>query len=223
MSPSMVPWLVLILLAPAEVLGQAAADPGTLDLGVGLQWIGASSIGQINATETAPNGGRFRLFSTSSTLAPATGIEMTALARLSRALAVGAAASLGRSRLRVQIDSDAEGIPDAEAFEDVTELLVEAVVLVRLNWRPTARSRPFVGAGAGYLRHLHEGRTLVETGSMFQAGAGLDYLLGSGGTGGLKATGLRFEAKALVRSGGVAYDDRTHAAPAFSASLFARF
>ena len=47
-----------------------------------------------------------------------------------------------------------------------------------------SRLAPFVAGGAGYLRQLHEDRTLAETGQIYYAGGGARYWLRGGhGTG----------------------------------------
>jgi hypothetical protein len=221
---SAVPVVVLLIaVAPGRAIAQGPEPSGAVDLAVGLQWTGGTTIGRMDATETSPGGGRYQLFATRSTLAPATGIDGSLGVRLSRAIEVGVASSFARSSLRTQISSDVEGIPDVEVAEDVTQLTVEGAIVVRLSWRPLGRARPFVGAGAGYLRQMHEGRTLIETGSTAHVRIGLDYLLHADGRGAVKAMGLRLDARAVLRSGGVQFDDRVRVAPAVGASLFARF
>jgi hypothetical protein len=82
---------------------------------------------------------------------------------------------------------------------------------------------PFVTMGAGYLRQLHDAKTLVETGQTYHVGGGAKLAMVSRMDGRLKEIGLRMEARACIRSGGVALDDRAHAAAAITAALFARF
>jgi hypothetical protein len=75
-----------------------------------------------------------------------------------------------------------------------------------------------VSAGGGYLRQLHEGRTLLQSGAVYRGGIGLDYLLGEGAT-----SGLRVEFRAVVKSGGTTMDGNPHVAPALSVLWFSRF
>jgi hypothetical protein len=214
--------LVAGLIAVGTSDAMAQPTPGKLDLGAGVQWTGAMALGDMDATETASNGSRFRLFASSTSLEPSTGLEGSVRFQVAPAVEVGVASSFSRARLRSKIASDVEGVPDVEALEDISEFVIAATVLARLNWRPVGRASPFVTVGAGYLRHLHESRLLVETGSVFHLGAGLDYILRAG-SGALKATGVRVDGRALFRSNGVAFDDRWRAAPAVGASIFTRF
>jgi hypothetical protein len=91
------------------------------------------------------------------------------------------------------------------------------------RFAPSNRIVPFVGGGVGYLRQLHDGRTLVETGSAYHLGGGADMILRSAAQGVVKSVGIRADARAELRSGGVAFDDGTHAAPSFGVQLFVRF
>jgi len=82
---------------------------------------------------------------------------------------------------------------------------------------------PFVLGGAQYMRQVHEGGTLIESGRLYEAGAGIKYALGSRARGRLKAIGIRGEGRAIVRAAGVNVDGRAHVSPAVAASLYVRF
>jgi hypothetical protein len=83
---------------------------------------------------------------------------------------------------------------------------------------------PFVTGGGGYLRQLHEGATLVQTGSIYYIGAGASIALSTADRRQrVKQIGLRLDTRAIVRTGGVTIDGRAYTAPAVGASLFARF
>ena len=69
--------------------------------------------------------------------------------------------------------------------------------------------------GAGYLRELHEGNQLVETGVEYHATAGLKYWLGSGE----HRFGLRFEAGLSAREGGLDNEDGRRVQPMVAAGL----
>ena len=78
-----------------------------------------------------------------------------------------------------------------------------------------SRAVPFVSAGAGYLRELHEGNQLVETGIEYHATAGLKYWLGSGD----HRFGLRVEAGLSARENGLDNQDERRVLPLVSAGL----
>jgi hypothetical protein len=94
-------------------------------------------------------------------------------------------------------------------------------VLWRLNGTTTTRLTPFVAGGAGYIRELHEGALLVDTGIYAQVGGGVMWLLSSPASG--VPIGLRIDGRALVRRKGAAFDTSLHAAPLGGVSVFVRF
>ena len=79
--------------------------------------------------------------------------------------------------------------------------------------------------GGGYVRQRHERQTLVERGRIFHVGGGVKVPLasGAGAQKRVKQVGVRVDAGALVRTAGVALDNRAHVAPGVAAALFVRF
>ena len=73
------------------------------------------------------------------------------------------------------------GAPNATAEETLSHYLFEGSLVWHLRHLSFASGRaiPYVAGGAGYLRELHEGNQLVETGQEFHALGGLKYWLGS--------------------------------------------
>ena len=201
-----------------------AQTPGRINVSAGVKWTGETSAGSMDATETAPTPARYRLFATQTALVPSTGVDTAVGVRVTRAIEAELSAGYAVSDLRTRIRSDAESIPDAEAVEAVSQLSLEASLLAHFGrWALFGRATPFVSAGGGYLRHVHEGRTLAETGTIYHAGGGVTLPLRSSGRGLLKGTGLRADARAVVRKGGAAFDDEPRVAPAVGLSFFARF
>jgi hypothetical protein len=211
------------LQAPSLLAQGALDERGRLELSAGLLWTGRASFGSAAATETSASGGPFLLFSTSSELAAAGGIEGRIGVRLTPALQVEASSSYGRVQLRTTISGDSDNGASAVVSETIQEVMIDGGVMLRLErWRFGGRAVPFVAAGAGYLRQVHEGNTLAVTGQMYRAGAGVNYLLMSR-TRGVKGIGIRGDLRAIVRRKGVAFDNRAHTSPAAAASLFVRF
>jgi hypothetical protein len=198
--------------------------PGRFELGGGVLWAGRANTGAEDATETSADGSRFRLFSSSQSFAPAIGIETRFGVRLTRALQLEGNASFSKPQLEAQLTSDVEGIPDVTATQTVTQWTITGAVTADLGrWRIGRSGVPFVSVGGGYLRQLHEGRTLVETGGIFHFGGGVNFLLTRADARRMKGLGLRVDARAVVRTGGVTIDDRLRVAPVLGASLFVRF
>jgi hypothetical protein len=212
------------LLLPGTVEGQTVALPGRFEVAAGGLWAGPMSMGAADATETAPNGTRFRLFSSESSLGSALGLEGRVGVRLTTALQLEGSASRAAPTLRTRIRSAGEGRPDLTLAETVNEWTIEAALVAHLaRWRFGTRSVPFLSVGVGYLRQLHEGGTLVETGRTYQGGGGMSVLLKQTGEGRLKSAGLRVGARGAVRTGGASVDNRLRVGPVVDVSLFARF
>lgn len=213
---------VILVLVP---LGAGAQNvPGTFEAGGGIRWVGPMSLGSANANETRPGGGTFTLFTTASRLDAASALEARFGVRLSDTLQVEAAGSYATPSLTARIASDVEGIPDVSISETITQFTIEGAAVLDLpRYRAGARAVPFVSAGAGYNRQLHETATLIEQGAVYHLGAGVNIVLKDRADAGMKAIGVRVDGRAVFRTGGVAFDDSAHIGPAFGGTLFVRF
>lgn len=210
------------VLSASTARAQSEEDHGRFDAGVGVIWTGSASLGIVAATEASPSG-PFTLFSTSTELAAAPGVEARVGARITPVLELEASSSYGRPRLRTAISGDAENGAPTTASDTLRQFTVDgAVVINATRWRIGRRATPFALAGAGYVRQLHEGDTLIVEGQTYCVGGGVKYLLMSRPRG-LKGIGIRGEARALMRRKGVAFDDRFRASPVVAASIFVRF
>lgn len=212
-------WL-MVLIHPA----QAQTIPGDYEVGFGIRRVGAMSLGAVDANETGAGGGSFRLFATETQLDPANAFEGRLGIYLSETLRLEASGSYGVSNLRTRISSDVEGIPDVTAREPIQQYTVEGALLMDLpQWRLGTRILPFVAAGGGYLRHLHENKMLVEDGGLWHIGGGANLVLRSRPDALIKALGIRLDGRALFRIGGVAFDNRSRTSVAVGVTTFARF
>jgi hypothetical protein len=187
--------------------------PGRLDISVGAVWTGGFSLGETSATLT-PNqaGSRITLFDTETDLEGTGNIEL----RMSYAVASDWAAemgvSYGRPAVRTTITNDFEGgTPTAQiASERLHEYVFEATALYQPDrWLLRGgRGRIFLSAGAGYLRDLHEERTLIENGTRVHLGGGVKYLVAAGPRRAFRGFGVRADARLYLRDGGVQLDDQ---------------
>jgi hypothetical protein len=209
----------------ARAQSLAALQPGRFEVALGSQWIGHQGLGSNNANETTSAGGSQKLFSTSSDLVGAAGLEGRIGVRLRRSLEAEVEASYAKPPLRITISSDFESAAPVTASETIQQFTFGAGVVWYLpsRARRTTRLAPFLTAGGGYLRQLHESATLLETGHFYQFGGGMKYLLASRPTRQLKGVGVRVDVRALVRSKGIAFDAGHYTSPVIGASLFVRF
>ena len=213
------------LLLPVRLAGQAVEPPGRFEVAAGGLWAAPVSMDAADATETRPDGTSFRLFSSESSLASAIGLEGRIGVRVGRGLQLEGSASHATPTRRTRIRFDAEGIPDITLEETVNRWTIEgALVASLLRWRFGTRSVPFLSVGAGYLRELHEGAALVETGLIYRGGGGVNILLTQRtGERRLKSAGVRVGARAEVRPGGGIFESPVRVAPIADVSVFLRY
>ena len=128
-------------------------------------------------------------------------------------------ASFSSPNVSVGITADAE----AASHELPGEKLQQYVFDAGLTWQvPVSMGRNaamFVSGGGGYLRQLHEERTLGETGQIYYTGAGARYWL-RGGHGPSKALGVRGDVRVNFRRKGIDFEDKMRTYPTFSVFLF---
>jgi hypothetical protein len=204
---------------------QAVSPPASrFELGIGGLWMGTESFGTKAATETTSSGAATPLFNTSSDLSGAVGVEGRIGVRVFRSLVAEADGSYLKPQLRIATSGDTEGAAPVTATETVQQFTVGGDVLWYL---PAAhrspRIAPFLMAGAGYLRQLHEQGTLVGAGRYYQLGGGASLLLVSRRRFHTNGVGLRLDFRALIRSKGIAFDGGSTTSPAAGVSAFARF
>jgi hypothetical protein len=211
------------LLLPTNAAGQTAVLPGRVEIQAGVSWLGSATAGARSATLTAASGGDLALFETASELGGSVLGGIGLGVRLSRALQAEAALSYGTPSLRSRISADREEVPPVTLTERLKQFTVEGTLIVHLVGVQWGRATPFVSAGAGYLRHLHEGDALAEHGSVYHAGAGVTIPVMTAVSGRLKALAVRAEARARVQRGGAAFERRTALVPVVSSSVVLRF
>jgi hypothetical protein len=187
------------------------------EVGGGIRFVGPEHLGRVDANETNPGGGPFRLFTADSTVHALMGFEARFGVRVLPALRLEATGSYGASDLNVKLSADVEGAADVTVSERITQFALEGTAVMELSrWRFGARGMPFLSGGAGYVRALHEDRVLVDEGALWHVGGGVNLLLGSN-----SPLGVRFDARALFQRGVI--NDGVHASPALGASVFLRF
>jgi hypothetical protein len=213
---------ILILSALCGLAGAAEA-PAQVTISAGAGWSGGYPIGdaaaelRTNATGATPP--PFTLFAVASRIDPAPGGEARIGVAVTRRLSVEGGAAFARRRLAFDISGDLEAGPQSFAGESLQHYQFEAGLAWRLPLRRAPRLVPFVAGGAGYLRQLHQDRTLVETGQIYYAGGGAHYWL-RGRPGSSRSLGLRGDVRLNVRRHGIDFENRTRMYPTLSLHLF---
>jgi hypothetical protein len=216
-----------VLLAPRVIWAQGPGESlsGRYELAAGVSWNAPSSLGSADASLTNPSGGRYRLFSTSTEIAGAPAFDVRLGRRLTRAIQVELAASYSSPTLRSNISNDAENSAAIVASESIRQITVTgAAVFYVTRWRIASRILPFVTGGGGYLRQLHQGDTLAETGRIYFAGAGGAIpLISQRSSRAGSRFGIRADVRALFQTGGVSLGAERRVSPSVTASAFVRF
>ena len=217
----------LVLMAGFATLAHAqeAAAPRVHHVTVsgGVSWSGSYSIGDATAAlrSNAPGAAPapFSLFNTKSTIDHTAGVVVRAGVALTRSVTLEGSGSFSRPSLSTEIGQDVEQAVAAVATESLQQFVIDAGVAWYLPVRLGSRARWFASGGGGYLRQLHQGRTLVETGRVFYAGTGVNVWL-RGGYGPTKSLGVRGDARINWRSDGIEFESKTRAFPTLTLCAF---
>lgn len=226
-TPPRTAWRAALALAVMAALPGAAAaqsGQGRFDVSIGGLWNGGYALDPRNATETRNQvgGGDLVLFETDSEVTGGSGLEARIGVRLGSTFSVEAGGSWTRASMVTRVSGDFEGAPALDARSEFDQYVIDAAVVARLGRLAMRGGRvvPFLEAGAGYLRQLHEGNLMVETGAVVHGGGGVLVWLRSRPGGRLDRLGLRVDARLTSRTGGIdVTDDRRRMFAALAAGL----
>jgi hypothetical protein len=195
-----------------------APHGGSIEVGGGVTFVPGFEMGSRPAdlTTSSPTT-RFDLFTTDSRVGDFIGVSARVGYYLSRSFSIEGSVRYARPELSVDLSGDAESAADVTATEIASHYVFGGSVLFDLRGASFAGGRgvPFVSGGAGYLRELHEGNLLVETGIEYHATAGLKYWFGSGDN----RFGLRVEGGMSAREDGFDNEDGRRVQPLVAAGL----
>jgi len=193
-----------------EVTGAAGLQAGA-DL--------AAQNGDLRANSTPPQ--PFTLFTTESRVAQSWLTEGRVGWRVTPRITVEGRLGYSRPTLEVSAGADTEGAPPITIVERIDQYVVDAGVVIRLDEVRIAGLMPYAAAGAGYLRQLHEGLTVIEQGHVYHVGGGVNRELWTPNGRLVRAAGLRVDARVYFLAGGVAPDVVTQGT--VTAGIFVRF
>lgn len=215
-------WLGTAGLAQAQVYLpiQDAPRRGSVEVGGGLWWNGGFGVDSLPAELTANAGNDAPpviLFNTETNVGTVSGVMGRVGFFLSSSLSIEAGVKYSRPVVAVRVFDDFEEAEGLTVEQTMSRYVFDGSLLLHpQRWRFAAgRGAPFVIAGAGYLRELHEGRELVETGRTYHGGFGVNYWL----TQGRRRVGLRGEAVYVVRDRGYGSGSERRSHPAAGATL----
>jgi hypothetical protein len=192
----------------------------------GVTWSGSYPIGSRNAILRSSAVGAtpppFTLFSSASTVDSIAGVEGRVGFTFTSNLAVEVGGAFARPKVSTEIAADPEAASQLLEGEELQQYLFDAGAVWQLPFRLGRRMRPFVSGGFGYLRQLHQDRTLIEQGQIYYAGGGLRYWM-RGGDGVKRSLGLRADARATWRKDGIDFENRMRLFPTLTLGAFVEF
>jgi hypothetical protein len=205
------------------VAAQEPARFGRIELAVGGRWDTSMPVSAGSAVLTAASGGDYPLFAARTDWERALFFDARIGVRVWKRVRGEGALGYGEARLVTNVSGDVEA-GSAQAQESVQRWLFEGQVAVDLREdRADHRVVPFVGAGGGSARYVHQGRTLVETGRTVFVDAGVELVLSRPVGTPVKAFGVRVEGRLSAVSGGLLQEERTEVVPGFGFSVFVRY
>jgi len=211
-----------VLLLAVLAIGASATEAQQVTVSGGLGWSGGYEIGSSRAVlrtnATGPTPPPFTLFNVDSRIAPAPGAELRVGVGIGSRLIVEGGALFARRRLPFRVFGDAEAPSDELDGESIQHYLFDGGVLYDL---PLSRPqlRVFASGGAGYLRQLHQDRTLVESGQVYYLGGGVRYWLRGLPTS-ARSIGLRSDVRVNFRRGAIEFADSLRVYPTISLLMF---
>ncbi len=177
------------------------------------------SLAELRSNATGAQPPPFTLFAVSSTMEPLAGLEANVGYAISPSLVVEGGGWFARANIAPSLSRDQEAAPRSIDGEKLHQFILSGGITWQLPWSMGRRVAPFVGSGAGYLRQLHEERTLVESGRLFYLGGGARYFI-LGGAGGSRSLGIRGDLRANWRTPGIDFEDKTRLFPTLTVQLF---
>jgi hypothetical protein len=214
-------WVASPALAAAQTYARRDVPrAGSVELGAAVAWTGGFDQESVSAEETrnsTTDTSPFVLFTTDSRTESVTGAQGRVGVYLSRALSLEGGVEYGRPTVSTQLANDAESAADITATEKLTRIIIDGSAVFHLTGLSFngGRGVPFLRAGAGYVRELHEKNEVIDTGSEFHAGGGLKVWFGRG----KHRTGFRFDGGVMFRTGGADTPDKRRTVPTSGASL----
>jgi hypothetical protein len=217
---------LLLLLASVPAYAQPASDQRPerrFEIAAGGGWFSGGAFGSGDANLRARDGTEYLLFSTTSRFTGGALLEARVGFVLTRRYVVEGRIGMSRPDLRTSVSADVEGAPALTVSERVDQYAIDGALLVMLDRFRLGGVIPFASGGAGYLRQLHEGLTLIEEGAVVHLGGGAKHWLFVHRDGVVKAVGIRGDARVYLLIGGVRQDDRPRPHGAVSGSVFVTF
>lgn len=199
-------------------VGKPSPRAGSVEVAGGVGAASGEDLPDVAATLTrnpSTGTGGFDLFQSDPSLTTAFGVQARIGVYVSSRIAIEGGVQYSRPKIEVRLSGDFEDAETTTASEDVTSYLFTGSVLYHFG-KATGQLRPFVAAGGGHVRDVHDGNGVVDTGAEFHAGGGFKWWLTKGRG---SKIGLRADILASIRNGGIGTEDGRRVVPTAAFSL----
>lgn len=219
-------WLVVaIMWTPAAAQGRQQRPVHRFEISFGAGMFGGadlkSSDAALRANSMTPQ--PYRVFTSDWHIAASPVVEGRVGFAVTHRVGVEGRFGFNRPDLRATIEHDVEGASALTIVEPIDQYVIDAGVVIMLDELRVGPLVPFVSAGGGYLRQLHEGRTVVEEGRAIHLGGGVKHWLVIRRRGSIKGAGVRGDAELQLMSGGIELDQGLQPHAVVSGSVFVTF
>jgi len=188
------------LVLPVTAQTRAPRVNPRVEVSVGAGFASGSDLGDANADLRARDGGTLVLFTTSSKFSSHVPLELRLGFPVSRSWSFEAVGAFSRPELQTSVANDTEGAPTVGVSERIDRYVVDGALIYAFDTPQSRRAVPFVGAGIGWVRQVHEGQSLSEDGVSFRGGGGVKYPLVVRNRGAVRRMGIRADAALIVFS-----------------------
>ncbi len=191
---------------------------GSLEVSGGLLWQGGFELGSADAelTRNPTTGtGPLDLFTSGTELGSGIGVQARIAGYLSKRLAIEGGVRVAWPKLAVKLSGDFESARDLTAEETLTQYVIDGSAVWNFGPFRHGRAVPFIAGGAGYIRDLHEGAELMETGTEYHGLVGLKWWFSDRP----HRLGIRTEGGFSIRDGGFDFREGRRTVPVATAGL----
>jgi len=217
-------WAAALLMAAAGQL--VAAENERVEVGGGLVSQNGVDAGALPATLTHnPDGSRYVLFRTTTSVAGASGLTGHVAVRVVSTVYLEGSFAHTRPSFDTRVTGDVENPKAVTASATFSQTAFDGSLRYDLPWLRFGGASWFVLGGAGHLRRSVDGAAApFQEGTIVHAGGGIRYKLWSAaGSSVLKGVGLRVDGRAQWLDSAFDYQGVRRVAPAFRAEALLMF
>ena len=224
-APATLAALLVLWSVPAAAQAGGSRPTHRVEVSVGGLFLAGAQLGSesadLRANRTPP--GPFTLFTTETRIVGSSGFDGRVGFWLTRSIVVEGGLVYAHPPVRTHVAGDVEGAEAIDLDERLDQYFIDASGSLMLDRWTFLDFVPFIEGGGGYLRQLHEGRTLVQTGQVYHVGGGLRRWLRTSDTGFIRALGVRVDGRAYILRHGFSFDESPRSHGAISGAVFVTF